>query len=193
MIDLLAHLETLANKQRELDDYVIEKRGLTISPRELYLNRVVAFNVELAEYANEVRAFKFWSGKECSREKALEEYVDALHFLLSITNQTAYIASEFGGEITFTRAETLCFNNSELEDKARHNLTLLACVASISDLFMHMLMESTVYEEDVNRAMGMLWNTFQDLGTINGFTTEEVLQAYDAKYKINIERQENGY
>lgn len=193
MIDLIAHLETLSNKQRELDNYVIEKRGLTLPPRELYLNRVVAFSVELAEYANEVRAFKFWSGKECSREKSLEEYVDSLHFLLSITNQTSDMASEFDGKLTLARDETLGFDNPDLKDNVKHNLILLSCTASITEVFITMIMNHEVYGDNVNVAMNRMWNSFQDLGTISGFTTEEVLQAYDAKYQINIERQENGY
>lgn len=46
---------------------------------------MLALLVEIGELANETRCFKYWSNKPASeREVILEEYVDGLHFILSI-------------------------------------------------------------------------------------------------------------
>ncbi len=47
--------------------------------------KMLALLVEIGELANETRCFKYWSNKPASeREVILEEYVDGLHFILSI-------------------------------------------------------------------------------------------------------------
>ena len=47
--------------------------------------RILALFVELGEFANETRCFKFWSVKGPStKEVILDEYADALHFFLSL-------------------------------------------------------------------------------------------------------------
>lgn len=52
---------------------------------EIRRKKVLSFRVELAEILNELRTHKYWSQKLPSpREVLLEEYVDGLHFLLSI-------------------------------------------------------------------------------------------------------------
>ncbi len=49
------------------------------------LKRDLALTIELAELANETRCFKYWSSKGPSeREVILEEFVDSIHFLLSL-------------------------------------------------------------------------------------------------------------
>ncbi len=68
-------------RQKELDRFIQENHDLM--KENLTERKLLAFQVELGELANETRCFKFWSLKESSpKEKILEEYVDGLHFFV---------------------------------------------------------------------------------------------------------------
>src|SRR5699024_4924756 len=85
--------ELLFAKQEKLDNYIMENQQLENT--NLFEERMLALLVELGELANETRCFKFWSKKTSSPKKiVLEEYVDNIHFLLSIGINTGYQFSE---------------------------------------------------------------------------------------------------
>ena len=69
--------------QAELDTEIAKNHDVTYE--NTFSRRVLALLVELGEFANETRCFKYWSYKGPS-EKAiiLDEYADGLHFLLSL-------------------------------------------------------------------------------------------------------------
>ena len=78
-VDLLQ----LFKLQKELDDRIAKEHDL--QPKKLLKEKMLALLVEIGELANETRCFKYWSNKPASeREVILEEYVDGLHFILSI-------------------------------------------------------------------------------------------------------------
>ena len=95
-------IKELFEKQRELDEFIIEKRycgGLekeaTYDENLFLTNRLLALAVEVGELANATRAFKYWSTKESeSKERLLDEYVDCLFFLASIGNTLKFMAEE---------------------------------------------------------------------------------------------------
>lgn len=75
----------LKEKQRELDTYIGETKGIRME--EHVLDRNKALLVEFGEFINEVpELFKYWSNKKLNRDEALEEFVDGIHFLISISN-----------------------------------------------------------------------------------------------------------
>lgn len=75
----------LKEKQRELDTYIGETKGIRME--EHVLDRNKALLVEFGEFINEVpELFKYWSNKKMNRDEALEEFVDGIHFLISISN-----------------------------------------------------------------------------------------------------------
>ena len=77
------NLTKLFEIQSVLDERIVKEHGL--QGVDLVDKKIIALKVELSEFANETRAFKFWSKKEPSpKEITLEEYVDALHFFLSL-------------------------------------------------------------------------------------------------------------
>lgn len=97
------NLTKLFEMQRELDERIIKEKGL--EGQDLLPQKILALQVELGECANEWRGFKFWSKDQQPRyEKKtiafadpggpfehvsyplLEEYIDCLHFILSIGN-----------------------------------------------------------------------------------------------------------
>ena len=69
--------------QAELDAEIAETHN--VSYESTFSRRVMALLVELGEFANETRCFKYWSLKGPSpKEVILDEYADGLHFLLSL-------------------------------------------------------------------------------------------------------------
>src|SRR5690606_14512445 len=75
-------LDKLFAMQHVLDTRIVQERGL--NEDELLFKKIDAFRVELHELENETKHFKYWSSKQPDRAKMLEEYVDGLHFILSI-------------------------------------------------------------------------------------------------------------
>src|SRR5690625_912237 len=95
--------------QSNLDEYISKNHNL--ENESLFEEKFLALLVELGELANETRCFKFWSTKSSSeRETVLEEYVDNIHFLLSIGIEKGYQFSN----MTFTptdKTKTKQFND----------------------------------------------------------------------------------
>lgn len=185
----------LLQKQRELDKFVLETKGLTISPSSLYTKRVVAFFVELGEFTNELRAFKFWSNKQPSpKDVLLEEYVDALHFLLSIT-YTLQDTSDASNEYITNRLSVAV--DSYFNTKS-HFAKYEDIGVKLADDF---VLKVVSHISDISYAMPLFWHEkllmawldFICLGFVVGFTQDDILEAYNKKYQINIERQRQGY
>lgn len=69
--------------QRELDEEIALAHHVDYESTSS--RRLLALLVELGEFANETRCFKYWSYKDPSpKEVILDEYADGLHFLLSL-------------------------------------------------------------------------------------------------------------
>src|SRR5699024_7253229 len=80
------NLQPLFETQAKLDKRIVEKKGL--QGKDLLDKKILSLQVELGELANELpEVFKFWSNKKNNYKKALEEYCDCLHFILSIGNE----------------------------------------------------------------------------------------------------------
>ena len=74
-------LYKLFEAQKILDGAILEEKK---PEGGLLEKKIVAAQVEFAEFLNETRVFKFWSNKRADTSKVLEESADHLHFLLSI-------------------------------------------------------------------------------------------------------------
>ena len=75
-------LTQLYKMQFELDSFISNNRQ---EGTDVFKEKGLALLVELAELANETRCFKFWSMKGPSEIAIiLEEYVDSIHFILSL-------------------------------------------------------------------------------------------------------------
>lgn len=83
-------LKELYKMQNNLDQTIVDRttHGIMDADNKRFLNdRIMALSVEVSEFANEVEAFKYWKkNKRHDKEKQLSEYVDILHFWLSIGN-----------------------------------------------------------------------------------------------------------
>ena len=76
-------LTNLYQKQAELDQRIAENHHVSYeTTRE---RRILALLVEIGEFANATRCFKYWSNKPSeTQDIVLDEYVDGLHFFLSL-------------------------------------------------------------------------------------------------------------
>lgn len=157
----------LRGKQRNLDEHILFNKDLNHS--YVIDKAILALLTELGELANEWRGFKYWSEDTEAREAdMLVEYVDNLHFILSLEN---YYEFKYRG-IGSIRQATITDQFT----------TIFYAVASLaSDK------ENKVAELLSIRAH------FIGLGEMLGFTSEQVENAYNDKYKINFERQASGY
>ena len=79
----MVDLTKLYIKQAELDQRIADNHRITYqTTRE---RRILALLVEIGEFANATRCFKYWSNKKSEpQDIVLDEYVDGLHFFLSL-------------------------------------------------------------------------------------------------------------
>ncbi|MEG0380066.1 MAG: dUTP diphosphatase [Kurthia sp.] len=175
------NLQKLFTAQAELDVYIEDKHP-TLPGENRLEKKVLALLVELGECANEFRGFKFWSNdqeprttlyqninfKKVKTNPLLEEYVDCLHFILSIGNDKGTRVIEY--------------YDDDYEPK------------TIEERFINV----SLYAQGVLTAQSVeyhkkLMGAFIDLGNSLGFIEEQIEQAYWTKYEINKQRQRDGY
>lgn len=187
------NLTKLFETQRILDAR-IEKEHPRIEGEDRLAKKILALQVELGELANEQRSWKFWSNDQEPRGKGklikrglnifdngkwnqiyppvfenplLEEYVDCLHFILSIGLELGWKPSvidlylksdDINNQFTGLFYEVAHFSGHRLKDN--------------------------YYK---------LVEVFVGLGEMLGFTWDQVEQAYYDKNAINHTRQDTGY
>ncbi|MFC4556638.1 dUTP diphosphatase [Virgibacillus kekensis] len=156
----------LYNMQKQLDDYIEAEHELT--DKDLFREKYLALLVELGELANETRCFKFWSNKPRSdKAVVLEEYVDGVHFLLSLGLEKG---------LQFSGAISRPVENSETE---QFNQVFAAC--------------TNFNENPSTDNYEQLFESFLLLGNILGFNEQDIKDAYLKKNKTNYKRQNEGY
>ncbi|TDL34354.1 dUTPase [Jeotgalibacillus sp. S-D1] len=157
--------EKLYRMQLELDTFIEKEKDL--EKESLFDKKVVALFVELGELANETRCFKFWSDKAPSeRSIILEEYVDGVHFLLSLG----------------------------LEKNLRYNLTAISAGEDLSLQFKQIYGAIHVFAQSpVQETYNALWNQYLSIGKNLGFNEQEIIEAYIEKNEVNVIRQKQGY
>ncbi|MEK5070531.1 dUTP diphosphatase [Sporosarcina sp. FSL K6-1508] len=174
-------LTKLFEMQKVLDERIVREKGL--EGRDTLPEKILALQVELGECANEWRGFKFWSedreprscvinregetADEYYKNPLLEEYVDCLHFILSI-----------GLEVGIKRFEYGSLNPQYKE-------------SDIANQFMR-VMDYTLGLRDDDYCLELI-QSFVYLGEMLGFTWDQIESAYYAKNEINHTRQAEGY
>ncbi|GAB3064992.1 dUTP diphosphatase [Virgibacillus ainsalahensis] len=158
--------KALFTMQKQLDAYIETNQG--IEEQDVFHKKYLALLVELGELANETRCFKFWSTKARSeRSVILEEYVDGIHFILSLGIEKGYHYN--GREIV----------DSEQTETQQFNNVYERCV----------LFKQNSTRENYEK----MFESYLQLGRILGFNEEDVHDAYFKKNEINYKRQNQGY
>lgn len=161
-------LKKLFKMQKALDSHIEEKHGL--QNEDLFTRKVLALLVEVGELANETRCFKFWSVKPSSPQNViLEEFVDGIHFILSLGIVCGFDKREFSLE----------------KDQSADSLT---------DQFLKVYERITLFQKGKGFAEFLdLFNSYMALASLMGISTEEIQQAYFQKNEVNYQRQQNNY
>ncbi|TAA71656.1 dUTPase [Planomicrobium okeanokoites] len=160
-------ISNLLEAQKELDAE-IEKNHPTVEKEERLLKRTLALLVELGELANELpEVFKFWSNKKNNYEKALEEYVDGLHFFLSIALE-------------------------EGPDQLSVQRPYMQASANILDCYLDIFEDVSRIDCEIG-PLGRSFYRYIELGQMLGFTWEQIEMSYMMKNALNHHRQETGY
>ncbi|MBU3158908.1 dUTP diphosphatase [Clostridium frigoris] len=160
------NLHKLFEMQITLDHRIETEHQLEGVP--LFNKKILSLQVELGELANETRCFKFWSTKESSsKDIILEEYVDCIHFILSL-----------GLEKRFQNI-TLNVKNS-------------TCELSLQFLNLYITIANFATSASLDN-YSSIFNNFLSLGQSLGFSEDDIEAGYFYKNKINHERQDNGY
>lgn len=161
---MLEQLKELLEMQRVLDDAILKEHG-NVYDKKIAEQMKIALFVELGELMNELPSyFKHWkkTAKD-NREKALVEYVDCLHFQLSLMNYYEiksvdvlhnYYDCDFESDVKILSLLRYCINDCD-------------CNLGLHQLFV--------------------------LGNKLGFTWEEIYSAYKKKNAVNYERLRNNY
>ena len=184
------NLEKLVEMQRVLDERIVKGKNIQLSADELFFNTVVALDVELSEFANEGRWFKIWSDDQQPRrgvegfykDSFLEEFVDGVHFFLSLANQKGW-------------QEELYLFEDAIEDLRNDGFE-----GGLNGIYLEMkvfLFQSADRKREEKErvfAFRAAWFLFISIGLIGfNFTWEQIEQAYYDKNKVNHKRQESGY
>ncbi|WP_342268675.1 dUTP diphosphatase [Spiroplasma endosymbiont of Aspidapion aeneum] len=166
MIDFKT-LEKIRCKQKELDAFLL--KGQDTNSVELKEKRVLAFIVELCEFLNEEKSFKYWKkDKTIAREKLVEEYIDGIHFLMSLINE-----------------QNLDFNNYKIKDNKHEKFHIIS---------LSIVENAARYSH--TRKIEDLWkfvDLYLSLTSHIDLEEDELFDIYDKKNKINIDRSNNGY
>lgn len=117
------------------------------------------------------------TGKIGESNPLLEEYVDVLHFSLSIGNDVF-------GELSDENIKEI-LEDSRKTDEASSVITTFIILNSCATV----LAEYEFGYVDYRNFMTILLN----LGLLLGFTEEQIEEAYWKKYEINKQRQRDGY
>lgn len=159
-------LTGLFSLQRELDDRIRTKHNL--KEKNLNGKKILSLHVEIGELANETRCFKYWSTKPPSpKEIILEEYVDCLHFILSLG---------------------LDYNYDDIIIAMNPN------EAKLTEQFLNLYIDVTDLVVSSSKDHFMtLFEDFLTIGNSLGFTEEEIIESYYKKNEINHTRQTVGY
>ncbi|WP_026569748.1 MULTISPECIES: dUTP diphosphatase [Sediminibacillus] len=160
------HWEQLFETQRLLDEHI--QTNNQVKAEELFERKVLALLVETGELANETRCFKFWSKKAKSESSViLEEYVDGLHFILSLGLDTGY------------RYDSEIVRSTGLDD---------------TQLFLLVYEQIIAFKQDPSKEnYTQLFTTYLQLGAQLGFPEVAIQEAYNKKNEVNHERQLRGY
>lgn len=155
----------LFEMQRELDAFIEKTQKID---RDVFKEKGLALMIELAELANETRCFKFWSTKGPSeRDVILEEFVDSIHFLLSLGIEKE-LSLDAWPEISMKQDLTGCFLRTQDQ------------------------ILTFIHQPNIDHYRSV-WQCYGVLAYNLGFTLDDIIQAYIAKNEKNYERQKNGY
>ena len=182
-------LSPLLKEQFKLDVNIQNNHHITY--RETFKERKLALLVELGEFANTTRCFKFWSNKWFdTKERVLDEAADCLHFYLSL--YISYLDKSFNLEQIERNHLELYGEMDEPRNFDKKYLTSL-------------FINATKYASNEDFINDIIANNFNAVYPRNsfecflsiisglGYSWQDLEEAYYKKLGVNYQRQENNY
>ena len=160
------HIYELSLKQDSLDQRIYQEHKIVIN-NELLKKKVRAFRIEVCEFHNCVEDFKYWK-KHKGKEGVAEEYIDGLHFLLSIGVMQNYPKREIVPRVLHSN------DISEQLDEVHLTITQFLMSGSFNDYL-------------------LLFRLYLGAAEIMEYTEEFILEEYNKKYIKNLNRVKVGY
>ncbi|TCG10464.1 dUTP diphosphatase [Mycoplasma todarodis] len=155
----------ILNMQSELDRNIEEAHG--VENEDLTNRKLVALIVEIGEFANEIRPFKYWKKTmDINEDHIKEEFVDGIHFFLSLTLKA-------GGSPV---VDPIIVSEDQ-------NIQLSTLFEETSKL------NSKFTKEQLAKAFGI----YMGMGKLAGLEETEIEKFYIEKNRVNYERVLNGY
>ncbi|AGX88862.1 dUTPase [Mycoplasma parvum] len=175
-------LSELLQYQKELDEKVLEKQFSSLDEFSLLLARKTALVVEFFEFLNETLLFKYWTKKEIKLENLKEEFIDIVHFTLSLC--LIYKKEEEAEKCILGTSRE---GGSNLYVLAREDNKLRTELLHISYSWMASIHEA-IQEKNFKEWLGWLsW-----ISVLMNLKGEEIKENYLSKWKINFDRLESN-
>ncbi len=160
------NIDRILELQKQLDNNIHTKHN--INPKEVFEKRRLALIVEVCEMINVNRCFKFWSLKKDYDKQVLgDEFVDCLHFILSIS-------LHFNLDQTEYEIKDVVYDDNELTLKVLYLISLAGKIES---------------KDDCKKFIIQLF----ELAFTFGFTAQDIIDFYIKKNQVNFKRQQDNY
>lgn len=164
---LKINFKNISDQQKILDQYILKKSNFK-NNQEIFNKKIIAIFVELSEFANELRFFKYWSKKEQSKKEIiLDEFVDIIHFLISIANDLKY-------------------DDWDIEIK-EENKEIEIIYLEIINLIL------ILQKEQEKKILKEIFVKLLQIAIYYDFKIEEIFNSYQLKNQINFTRQDTNY
>ncbi|CRX37248.1 / / dUTP diphosphatase / 120248:120742 Reverse [Candidatus Hepatoplasma crinochetorum] len=164
---LKINFKNISDQQKILDQYILKKSNFK-NNQEIFNKKIIAIFVELGEFANELRFFKYWSKKEHSKKEViLDEFVDIIHFLISIANDLKY-------------------DDWDIEIK-EENKEIEILYLEIINLIL------VLQKKQEKKALKEIFVKLLQIGIYYDFEVGEIFNSYKLKNQINFTRQDTNY
>ena len=160
------NLADLYKKQAELDQRIAENHNVSYATTRS--RRILALLVEIGEFANATRCFKYWSNKPSeAQDIVLDEYVDGLHFFLSL-----------GIDIGVSKKE---YNHTKHADNLTEQILEVYRLAAI------------FYKKQDEKSYIKSFQAFINITTLLKVRWSTIEKAYYKKLGENYHRQDTNY
>lgn len=175
-------IKDLCKMQKELDDYILENHNLQeVKKEDLLSKRFLAFMVEFGEFL------------DASEEEKLTEFIDGVHFLLSLKNELDVFLNYEGVELKDV-LEILENDIKKSEDALiRDVIHAFWELANKNKAFKYWSVKPMILGEELNKEYSILLLNYLTLGVFHGYTFTDIENAYVQKYNENVQRQKSNY